>query len=193
MWKVKRTNRVVSLSSTAILLMAQRFCHPLMKENRGGFGSGRSQVLRKIGCCVHPVPNPFPGLPAVPSLVPHTELALGTEASQGLCSALSRLGAGAGIPSHRAAGMGHSVQLSTPTLRSAQVFFLAAGLKITVTPASGCLKRPLALWWSYCKVALLINSNYKLIQQYECGCKQVLQLLKCLFMSKIMLDKMHAR
>lgn len=108
----------MSLSSTAIFLMAQRFCHPLLKKNRGGFGSGRSPVLRNIGCYVHPVPNPFPGLPAVPSLVPHTELALGTEVSQGLCSALSRLGAGAGMLSPRAAGMGHSVQLSTPTLHS---------------------------------------------------------------------------
>lgn len=79
------------------------------------------------------------------------------------------------------------------TLAVSTGFFLAAGLKITVIPASGCLKRPSVLWWSYCKVALLINSNYKLIQQYECGCKQVLQLLKYLFMSKIMLDKMHAR
>lgn len=81
----------------------------------------------------------------------------------------------------------------TVLLQSALVFFMVAGVKITVIAALGCLKRPLALWWSYCKAALLVNSNYKLIQQYECGCKQVLQLLKYLFMSKIVLDKMHTR
>lgn len=51
---------------------------------------------------------------------------------------------------------------------------LASGDKVIVMPVLGCLKRPLALWWSYCQVALLVDSDSKLIQQHECGCCQVL-------------------
>lgn len=124
-----------------------------------------------------------------------TELALGTEPSQGLSCALSRLGWG--WNGFHTVLQAWSTQYSSAhlrcTLAGSTGFFLAAGIKITVTPPLGCLKRPLALWWSHCKAALLVNSVYKLIQQCECGCKQVLQFLKYLFMSKIKLDKMHTR
>lgn len=125
-------------------------------------GSGRFPVLWKVGYRVCPAQNPFPGLPAVPSLVPQGwHSALNQARGSALLSAA--WGRGAGMVSHRAADTGHSLQLSTPALHSCSQHrgFLPAGVRITAMPALGCLERP---WhYSYCKVALLVNSNYKLV------------------------------
>lgn len=112
---------------------------------------GRFPVLRKIGYCVYPVRNPFPGLPAVPPLVPRNwRSALNQAKGFALLPAGWKLGLE--WLSHRAADVGHSVQLSTPTLHSCSQHRLFPG------------------WWSQ-------NYSYSSIRLFEKALGTVVELL----------------
>lgn len=195
MGRVKRRNRVVSRSWTPIFLITRWFCHPLMKENtRMTWKAGDSRCCGRLDIvCIRYKIHSQGSLLSL-HLCHGTGARHWTKPRALLCSQQAGSWGWNGFHTVLQAWV---TQYSSAhlhcTLAVSTGFSLAGGVKITVIPALGCLKRPLALRWSYCKVALLVNSNYKLIQKCECGCKQILQFLKYLFMSKIVLDKMYTR
>lgn len=135
MGRVKRRNRVVFHSSSPIFLITQWLCYHLKGKHEDDLESGRSPVLREIGYCVYPVQNPFPGLPAGPSLVPQSwHLALNQAKGFALLSA-GWTGAGmAFTPCCRHGPLSTAQHTYTALLQSAQAFFWLLESKLQLLP-----------------------------------------------------------
>lgn len=130
---------------------------------RGGFGEREIPGIVEGWLLCVSIPKPVPRAPCCPFTCA-TGLSPSTEPSQRLCSAPSSL-EGLEWLSQPAAAMGHSVQLSTPALLSCtqhRVFTDCWSQNYSYS-STRLFGKALALCWSYCKVALLVNSNYKLV------------------------------
>lgn len=144
MWRVKRTSRVVgvSLPSSHVADNSVALSSPNERELEGDWEAGGSQCCGRLdNVCIRSKTRSQGSLLSLP-LWHRAGTRHWTKPGALLCSQQAGL---AFTPCCRHGPLRAAQHIYTALLQSAQVFFLAAGLKITVLPARGCLERP----WHY--------------------------------------------
>lgn len=179
MQRVKRRNVFLFHSYTHIFLIIQQSCYHLTKENmKMTWKAGDSSCYRRLHIvCMQYIIHSQDSMLSL-DLCRITSTQQLTTPRALLCFQQARSCGWNGFLAvlQRDCSLNCTAQQTYTTVLVVSRGVLLSGWdKVIVMPVLlGYLKRPLALWRSYCKVALLVDSDSKLTQQYECGCNQVL-------------------
>lgn len=192
MQSAKRRNMVVFHSWTHIFLITQWSCYHLTKENMKmtwkveySWCYGRLHII-----CIRYIIHSQDSMLSL-DLCHVTNTQQQTKLRAWLCFQQARGCSWKGFLAllQRDRSLNCTAQQTYTTLSAVSRGVLLAGWgKVIVMPVLGCLKRPLAPWWSYCKVALLLDSGSKLILWMWLSFRW--SIFSC---QKSMLDKMHTR